>query len=399
MGTDRGDAESVGANHDETQWGRAGHPEMGKIRELAPPTDIASWRGITKSYGALEAVARVDLSVARGEFFTLLGPSGSGKSTLLHIMAGLIAPTAGSVAIEGKDVTGEPPYRRNLGMVFQSLALFPHMDVFSNVAFPLRMRRVGRGDIARRVRSALEMVRLPGVEGRHISELSGGQRQRIALARALVYESPLLLLDEPLGALDRRLREDMQVELLRLHRDLDVTIVNVTHDQREALMLSDRIGIIENGRILQVATPEALYRAPATSFVASFIGDPVRIEGRVVSEEGRRWLMRDDLRFAVMAGDELGPGTLVLRSESVSLVRDEIEASRYDNRLQAQVELAAFEGTGMYYEVGIAGHAITAKVFAQGTDRLAQLEPGDRAWLVWNAVNAPVLVDPAAAGS
>ena len=399
IGMDQRDAESVGEDRDENARHGAGHPEIGKIRGLAPPTDIASWRGITKSYGALDAVAQVDLSVARGEFFTLLGPSGSGKSTLLHIMAGLIAPTAGNVMIEGKDVTGEPPYRRDLGMVFQSLALFPHMDVFSNVAFPLRMRRVGRADIARRVRTALEMVRLPGVEDRHIAELSGGQRQRIALARALVYESPLLLLDEPLGALDRRLREDMQVELLRLHRDLDVTIVNVTHDQREALMLSDRIGIIENGRILQVATPEALYRAPATSFVASFIGDPVLIEGRVVTDEEGRWLIRDDLRITLMAGDEGGPGTLVLRSESVSLVRDEIEASRYDNRLQTQVELAAFEGTGMYYEVGIVGHEITAKVFAQGTDRLAQLQPGDTAWLVWNAVNAPVLIDPAAAGS
>jgi putative spermidine/putrescine transport system ATP-binding protein len=398
MGTAGGDA-TVGADRGEAGWQRAGHPDQGNIRGLAPPTDIASWRGISKTYGAVNAVRHVDLSVARGEFFTLLGPSGSGKSTLLHIMAGLIAPTTGSVFIEGKDVTGDPPYRRNLGMVFQSLALFPHMDVFSNVAFPLRMRRAGRAEIARRVQSALEMVRLPGLERRQISELSGGQRQRIALARALVYESPLLLLDEPLGALDRRLREDMQVELLRLHRDLDVTIVNVTHDQREALMLSDRIGIIDDGRILQVATPEVLYRAPATSFVASFLGDPVLIQGRVVSEGGRRWLVHDDLRIQVVGGDEQGLGTLVLRSESVSLVKDELQASRYDNRLEAQVELAAFEGTGMYYEVGIQGHAITAKVFAQGTDGDAGLRPGDRAWLAWNAASAPLLVDAAATGS
>ena len=190
--------------------------------------------------------------------------------------------------LEGRDVTEEPPYSRNLGVVFQSLALFPHMDVFSNVAFPLRMRSVGRAEIAKRVRTALEIVRLPQVEGRNVRDLSGGQRQRIALARALVYEPPLLLLDEPLGALDRRLREDMQIELMRLHRELDVTIVNVTHDQREALMLSDRIGIMQEGEIVQVATPEELYRDPATVFVASFLGDPVLIAGEVVADAGGR---------------------------------------------------------------------------------------------------------------
>ena len=212
------------------------------------------------------------LGIARGEFLTLLGPSGSGKTTLLHVLAGLTASTSGRVVIEGRDVTGEPPYNRNLGVVFQSLALFPHGRVLRHSPFPLRMRRVGRAEIARRVRAALEIVRLPQVERRNVRDLSGGQRQRIALARALVYEPPLLLLDEPLGALDRRLREDLQIELMRLHRDLDVTIVNVTHDQREALMLSDRIGIMQEGRVVQVATPRRSTAIPRRSSLPRFSG-------------------------------------------------------------------------------------------------------------------------------
>jgi ABC-type Fe3+/spermidine/putrescine transport system ATPase subunit len=351
------------------------------------------WSGVTKRYGSFEAVSNVDLSIARGEFFTLLGPSGSGKTTLLHILAGLIAPSSGTVTIDGRDATGEPPYRRNLGMVFQSLALFPHMDVFSNVAFSLRMRRIGRAEIAQRVRKALELVRLGDLERRHVADLSGGQRQRIALARALVYEPPLLLLDEPLGALDRRLREDMQVELMRLHRDLDVTIVNVTHDQREALMLSDRIGILEGGKVLQVATPETLYRAPETPFVAEFMGDPILIRGTLRRADGRRWLERGDLRLAVVDGDEAGPGVLVLRSESVTLLPGGAAAEGFDNQLAVQVELAAFEGTGMYYEVALTGHGITAKVLAPGGTRGGPLAPGDSAVLAWNAADAPVLAD------
>ena len=178
-------------------------------------------------------------------------------------------PTDGRVVLDGEDVSSKRPHQRNVGLVFQTLALFPHMDVFGNIAFPLRMHRVGRAEIRKRVADALELVRLPGIESRHIGELSGGQRQRVALARALVYRPPLLLLDEPLGALDRRLREDMQVEFMRLHRELDVTMVNVTHDQREALMLSDRIGLMNFGELVQVAAPEELYRTPGDRFVAS----------------------------------------------------------------------------------------------------------------------------------
>ena len=359
-----------------------------------PGDDIAAWEGITKRYGTVDAVSDVHLGIARGEFLTLLGPSGSGKTTLLHVLAGLTAPTSGRVVIEGRDVTGEPPYNRNLGMVFQSLALFPHMDVFSNVAFPLRMRRVGRTEIARRVRAALEIVRLPQVERRNVRDLSGGQRQRIALARALVYEPPLLLLDEPLGALDRRLREDLQIELMRLHRDLDVTIVNVTHDQREALMLSDRIGIMQEGRVVQVATPETLYRDPATIFVASFLGDPVLIAGEVVADGSRRWLERGALRIGVAEDAPIGPGTLVLRSESVAVMTAPPRPEEFDNSIEAQIELAAFEGTGTYYEAST-GDGVTVKVLDQGGSDTT-LDIGERVWLAWNAVGVPVLPDSAA---
>lgn len=358
---------------------------------LTPEGEIASWRGVTKTYGDVDAVSAVDLSIDRGEFFTLLGPSGSGKTTLLHTLAGLTDPSSGTVAIEGRDVTGKPPYKRNLGMVFQSLALFPHMSVFSNVAFPLRMRRVGRAEIAKRVKDALDIVRLPGIEDRHVADLSGGQRQRIALARALVYEPPLLLLDEPLGALDRRLREDMQVELMRLHRDLDVTIVNVTHDQREALMLSDRIGILENGKVLQVGTPEELYGEPATPFVASFLGDPVLIEGQVTKKSGGHWLQRGELSVRVSdPGGGAAAGVLVLRSEAVSLVADGRKAGTFDNKVEARVELAAFEGTGTYYEVSCVGHDVTAKVLAPAAE--PQHEQGAKVWLCWNVADAPLLV-------
>jgi ABC-type Fe3+/spermidine/putrescine transport system ATPase subunit len=388
---ERADIDANSVDADPPLDSSEGAGNRAQARGPAPTGEIASWRGVTKTYGDDDAVKGVDLSIGRGEFFTLLGPSGSGKTTLLHTLAGLIDPTSGTVAIEGKDVTGEPPYRRNLGMVFQSLALFPHMDVFSNVAFPLRMRRVGRAEIAKRVKDALKIVRLPGLEKRHVADLSGGQRQRIALARALVYEPPLLLLDEPLGALDRRLREDMQVELMRLHRDLDVTIVNVTHDQREALMLSDRIGILENGEVLQVGTPEELYGSPATAFVASFLGDPVLIEGQLKKEGGKHLLQRGKLSVEVAdPGGGSTAGILVLRSEAVALVRDERSAGAFDNRVEAQVELAAFEGTGTYYEVSCTGHNMTAKVLAPGAE--TQHATGDRVWLCWNAGDAPLLV-------
>ncbi|EFF73237.1 ABC transporter ATP-binding protein [Achromobacter piechaudii] len=229
--------------------------------------------GIHKRYGDSVALPEVDLTVARGEFCTLLGASGSGKTTLLKIIAGFESPDAGVVKIGGRDVTHTPISDRNIGMVFQNYALFPHMSVFENVAFALRMRRLNEDDIRRRVLEALDLVSLVPLQDRKPGALSGGQQQRVALARALVFTPDILLMDEPLGALDKNLRQAIQLQLRRLHQDLGLTVVFVTHDQEEAMNLSDRIVILEQGRIVEAGSPEGLYRQPASAFVAGFLGE------------------------------------------------------------------------------------------------------------------------------
>ena len=238
--------------------------------------------GVSKRYGPVAAADNVDLAVAQGEFVTILGPSGSGKTTLLSLIAGLNRPTAGRIFIGGRDVTDAPAQERNIGLVFQSYALFPHMTVLENVLFPLGVRKIG-GAVARtQALDALRLVRLEGLEDRRPSQLSGGQQQRVALARAIVFKPDILLLDEPLGALDRKLREQLQLEIKRVHRERGISVLYVTHDQEEALTMSDRIAVFNKGRIEQIGTPEELYDRPATRFVASFIGDTNLIEGRVL---------------------------------------------------------------------------------------------------------------------
>ncbi len=229
-------------------------------------------RGISKYFGETQVVFPTDLRVEQGELVTLLGPSGSGKSTVLSMIAGLLTPSSGEIFIGGRSVTQVPPARRNVGMVFQSYALFPHMTVFDNVAFPLKIRKQPKPEIDKKVKHALEMVRLQAFGSRKQTELSGGQQQRVALARALVFEPDILLLDEPLGALDKKLREEVQLELRQLQRNLGVTTIMVTHDQEEALSLSTRLVLLDSGRIQQVATPEQAYRRPVNKFVAEFIG-------------------------------------------------------------------------------------------------------------------------------
>ncbi|MEI9406383.1 ABC transporter ATP-binding protein [Mesorhizobium argentiipisi] len=231
-----------------------------------------SVRGLGKRYGAVRAVEGVDIEVRPGEFLSLLGPSGSGKTTLLMMIAGFEVPTEGSIRIGDRDVTYVAPNWRNIGMVFQRYALFPHMTVADNVAFPLRMRKVAKAEIARRVADALALVQLQDCGKRLPSELSGGQQQRVAVARALVFEPPVLLMDEPLGALDKKLREQMQIEIKRLQQRLGVTVIYVTHDQEEALTMSDRIAVMRNGSLEQIGSPTELYDSPATPFVADFVG-------------------------------------------------------------------------------------------------------------------------------
>jgi ABC-type Fe3+/spermidine/putrescine transport system ATPase subunit len=244
-------------------------PHAPKIR-IGSTIEIS---GLTKKYGETLAVDDVSFSVAAGEFLTLLGSSGSGKSTTLMLIAGFVEPTAGRMLIGGRDIAPLPPEKRDLGMVFQSYALFPHLDVFDNIAFPLRMRRMSGAEIESRVSAVLDLVEL-GPRRRHrIAQLSGGQQQRVALARALVFEPPVLLMDEPMGALDRRLREQLQREVKRIQQALGVTVIYVTHDQEEALLMSDRIAIMAEGRIQQIGTPRAIYEGLCNPFVAAFLGE------------------------------------------------------------------------------------------------------------------------------
>jgi len=259
-----------------------------------------------KSFGPVTAVAGVDLEIGEGEFFTMLGPSGSGKTTLLRLIAGFERPDSGRVELGGKDVTRQPPYARDVNTVFQDYALFPHMSVLDNVSYGLRVKRVARAERQRRAGAALDIVRLSGLSGRKPVQLSGGQRQRVALARALVNEPEVLLLDEPLGALDAKLRQDMQLELKRIQREVGITFVYVTHDQEEALTMSDRLAVFNQGRIEQLGTPVAVYEQPATDFVAGFIGI-----SNLLERDGRHFTIRPEKIRLLPDGAPVPPGSHV----------------------------------------------------------------------------------------
>ncbi|TMK72682.1 MAG: ABC transporter ATP-binding protein [Actinobacteria bacterium] len=264
-------------------------PETPPRQQSARATPDVRLVGVRKTYGEVVAVARVDLEIAAGEFFTLLGPSGSGKTTTLRLIAGFEQPDAGEVRLAGVDITHRPPYARDVNTVFQDYALFPHMTVGENVGYGLRVKGVPRRERARRVAEALELVRLPNVAARKPVQLSGGQRQRIALARSLVNHPRVLLLDEPLGALDLKLRQEMQIELKRIQQDVGLTFVYVTHDQEEALTMSDRLAVFSEGRIEQLGTPAEVYERPATEFVAGFIG-----VSNIIERDGRRFTVRPE---------------------------------------------------------------------------------------------------------
>jgi putative spermidine/putrescine transport system ATP-binding protein len=277
----------------------------------APPgtsgtTAAVRLSALHKSFGQVTAVAGVDLEIAEGEFFTMLGPSGSGKTTLLRLIAGFERPDSGRVELAGQDVTRQPPYARDVNTVFQDYALFPHMSVLDNVAYGLRVKRVGKAERQRRAEDALGIVRLSGLSGRKPVQLSGGQRQRVALARALVNQPEVLLLDEPLGALDAKLRQEMQLELKRIQREVGITFVYVTHDQEEALTMSDRLAVFNQGRIEQLGTPIEVYEQPATDFVAGFIGI-----SNLLERDGRHLTIRPEKIRLLAAGDDAPPGSHV----------------------------------------------------------------------------------------
>jgi len=354
--------------------------------------------GLGKSYGGVTAVAGVSLAVHAGEFVTLLGPSGSGKTTTLMMIAGFVAPSAGEIMIDSRPVARVPPEKRGLGMVFQNYALFPHMTVAANIAFPLKMRGWPRAEWRPRVARALEMVKLPGYEERFPRQLSGGQQQRVALARALVFEPRVLLMDEPLGALDKKLREHMQAEIKRIQRALGVTVLYVTHDQEEALTMSDRIVVMRDGRIEQFGTPVELYEEPANAFVADFIGESNFLSGTVVgfapdgSAElrgagGRRF--RAAPRGAVAAGAAVAAA---LRPERLRLMRNGEESSGEENCWEGRVAEIVYLGEAIKLRVAVDELTLTAKM--RNGDGGPTPCPGDRVRLAWRADHTVLLGTP-----
>ncbi len=329
-------------------------------RRLRPQPVEVSIRGLTRRFRGAVAVHDLSLVIQRGEFFTFLGPSGCGKTTTLRMIAGLLEPDAGEILFDGRAVTQVPPWQRNIGMVFQNYALWPHMTVADNVAFGLIERRARRGEIAGRVAEALRLVGLEGMEGRLPSQLSGGQQQRVALARAVVVEPALLLLDEPLSNLDARLRVQMRTELVRLQRHLGITTIYVTHDQDEALMLSTRIAVMHRGRLVQLGTPEEVYERPADTFVADFLGAANFLGGVVQSVTAGEILVALDGGATVRAAGARNPGfragdavTVCLRPEILNLA----EASRPADgtALPGTLRLSTYLGWVMTCEVELAG--------------------------------------------
>ena len=340
---------------------------------------------VAKSYGKVDILSDISTHFPEGSFTSLLGPSGSGKTTLLRIIAGFVIPDRGTVTIGGRDVTNTPVWARNIGMVFQSYALFPHMSVADNVAFGLGQRGIKGEEARREVARALEMVRLPGMGERRPKQLSGGQQQRVALARAIVTRPSVLLLDEPLSALDRRLRQEMQIELVRIQRESGLTTVFVTHDQEEALKLSDKVAILDRGRIVQIGAPTEVYERPANRFAAEFLGDMNFLDG--TAAPGGVVLSNGEHIATTLPMPPAGQSaTLAVRPEKIE-IRDAAEAASLpadpgENRLDAVVATSVYSGTAITYEADVPGGQ-RLKIFAQNRDARPR-QPGDRVVLSWS---------------
>lgn len=347
-------------------------------------------QSIKKVYGDVTAVENVTLDVKEGEFLTFLGPSGSGKSTTLYILAGFQDPTRGDILLNGKTLLNTEPHKRQIGMVFQRYTLFPHLSVGENVAFPLRVRRTPRAEIAERVQKALKLVRLDGFEDRMPAALSGGQQQRVALARALVYDPPVLLMDEPLSALDKKLREEIQYEIRRIHRETGVTILYVTHDQEEALRLSDRIAVFNAGQIEQVGTGNELYENPSTQFVAGFIGDSDFIDCTILASDGGQAEIQlpSGQRMAniPLHGQSAATGraNLMLRPERIRL------SKQNDIGMVARVTDLTFLGNNTNVTVETEWQQVLSVRIPFGADLPQNLRAGDQVSLNWDAASGHV---------
>ncbi len=347
--------------------------------------------GLTKAYNGVVVVAPTDLKIASGEFFSFLGPSGCGKTTTLRMLAGFVTPDAGRILIDSDDITAQPPEKRNIGIVFQNYAIFPHMNVAENIAFGLHMRKIDKGEIERRVSGALQQVGLKGFEARYQRELSGGEQQRVALARVLVTRPRILLLDEPLSALDKNLREEMKYWIKDLQRGLGITTVYVTHDQSEALTMSDRIGVMSKGRVVQVGTPTEIYETPGDLFVTTFIGESNLLEGTVEASNAKsvELSLGDGTRVTAPPREGLATGQrvkLVIRPENVFL--DGGEAGQF--HVPAIVDAKIYQGALIRYRLTVAGQRLVAEV--QNQFGRSQPEAGSRVTVHWYPERTEVLL-------
>jgi putative spermidine/putrescine transport system ATP-binding protein len=353
--------------------------------------------GVSKIYdGGVRAVDAVAMDVREGEFFSLLGPSGCGKTTTLRMIAGFDTPSGGTIRIDGADITHVPAHKRDMAMVFQNYALFPHRTVAENIAFGLRMRGQDKATIAGKVKAALALVELSGMEDRRPAQLSGGQQQRVALARAIVIEPRVLLCDEPLGALDKKLRQQMQFELKQLQKSLGLTLVFVTHDQEEALAMSDRIAVMNKGRVEQVGTPIEIYDQPATRFVADFIGDTNIFRGeRVAAATGAALAAGNGLTLTLPASappDATGVISVALRPEKIRLAAAGSGTGPAGASAEGTVESGNFLGGTVLYRVALAsGHRVLAELSNSGANRV--LAPGSHVMLDWTPADLVVLKD------
>jgi putrescine transport system ATP-binding protein len=358
---------------------------------------LLRFENVTKRFGAFAAVDRLSADIRRGELFALLGPSGCGKSTLLRLAAGFETPDEGRILLDGHDIAGTPPHLRPVNMMFQSYALFPHMSVAGNIAFGLKQDGLGRAAIAARVAEIVTLLRLDGLERRRPDQLSGGQKQRVALARALVKRPKVLLLDEPLGALDKKLRDEMQVELAALRRRLDATFVIVTHDQREALSLADRLAVMQRGRIAQVGAPSEIYERPASVSVANFMGDINLIEGTLARPDATGVQVdcgeAGYFRATEAGAREIGARAwIAVRPEKTVLSR-EPPADAALNAIKGTVEAVSYFGASSLVSVrGAGGLSLKSTTSSDPAGRLVP-QVGDEVWFTW-PVTAGVLLDP-----
>lgn len=350
-------------------------------------------RNVLKRFGSVIAVDHISLKIPHGEFFSLLGPSGCGKTTTLRMIGGFEIPNEGEVLIENEDQGYKPPFQRPVNTVFQSYALFPHMNIHQNVAFGLQMRKVPRSEIDKKVEEMLELVRLPGMSARKPNQLSGGQQQRIALARALINQPKVLLLDEPLGALDLKLRKAMQLELKAIQERVGITFVYVTHDQEEALTMSDRIAVMHQGKVLQVGKPEEIYEHPQNRFVADFIGETNFMTGKVISidTETVGILLDDEVQIQAPGSDEVVIGqevTLAVRPEKLIVAAEQTSAVE----IQGIVDEAIYIGTDICYIVQITGQTkLTVREQNRGAESPRRFRRGDRIHVGWLNHNANLL--------